>query len=326
MLPYIHSRCFAEYGKTLVFGVALSTCRRNFAGILVACLLALPGLILAAGEGEGSYILDHASLVNGTSNNTLTLSFTTGATAFPATGGWLNIYFPDGFTQPLAANFTLNPAQAALYQVGPASYVQTTYTVNLANVPTATTLDFYYGFVAGGFYLNTTSSALSFLVCSSPDSPTPLSAVPLVLGQPVLAITSATPTPTITVTPTFSTTTSPTISPTFSVSPTITQTFTNTPVGPYKADGAYTYPNPFDLRVFNKVTLRFPADTGIKVDIYNLVGEPVARLGSDNINAVEGWAIWDGSDDYRRKVAGGIYFYRIAGDNRKWTGRFTVLH
>jgi hypothetical protein len=310
------------------FEAALGLLRRFYPLFLTVLLLAGPAClkaVAAPGAGEGGYTLTSApsSLVNNTGGNTLTLNFTTGLTTFAATGGYINICVPEGFSAPNSNNFFLDPYKASQYQVN-SWYSGLTLSVNLVNVPNGTSLVFYYGYTPGGFYVNTPTAQAGFSVQSVADG---LSTDAVsVGGQPVFSLTLPTPTitPTLTVTSTISPTFS--VSPTFTATPTITLTWTNTPVGPEIPTGAYTYPNPFDLRIFDKVTLRFPPDTGVAINIFNLAGEPVARIQQGNMNLNEGWAIWDGRDDYGRKVAGGIYFYRIRGDARKWTGKFIVVY
>ncbi len=278
-----------------------------------------------AGAGEGSYTTNPDTLITGTQNNTLVLSYVTGADGVSSTGGVVNFTFPYGFGVPSQNSFYLSPTNTAQPRLS-YSYSGLDVTVRILD-PLApyTSLMFWYGFNPGGFTLSAVTPTASFLVSSNAFSTDPSSAYALAV-QPTIAIIAPTPT----ITPTFSA--SPTISPTFTISPTstntptVTPTFTETPLGPSISSGCYSYPNPFDLRDYDKVTFRFPPDTNVHLQVYNLVGEPVATLPGSAIQDQQGWAVWNGRDDYGRQVSGGLYFYRVKGDNHTWVGKFTVLH
>ena len=133
-------------------------------------------------------------------------------------------------------------------------------------------------------------------------------------------------TPTFTASPTFSASQTFTISPTPSITPTATATPTNTPVGPAPQTGFYTYPNPYDKRVYSLVTVRFPpTNESVSVEIFNLAGLPVRALPASDIQNTLGVASWKGEDDYGRQVAGGLYFVRLKTPGGTWVRKMTVL-
>jgi hypothetical protein len=248
-------------------------------------------------------------------------------------GAMLQFYMPD-FTAPNSSNFYINPSQTWFLEGAGYSFSGNTVTVNVSDVPQGEVLEFFYGYNSG------TSNPGIQVLTSNPSTNIQVAAavgnhdwdtrklVPRLTPVGPIIIFSMTPTvsPTITITATITQTYTHT--PTCTASPTITQTYTYTPVGPEFPDHAYTYPNPFDLRKFDKVTFRFPKDQGISVEVFNIVGEPVNLLpaGDPKINEAEGWAIWNGRDQYNNLVSGGIYYYRIRGQASSRLGRFTVIH
>jgi hypothetical protein len=73
------------------------------------------------------------------------------------------------------------------------------------------------------------------------------------------------------------------------------------------------YPNPFNPAT----TFQFevPAESRIRLIVYNLLGEAVRTLVDESVEAGLHRATWDGKDDAGRSVVSGVYFYRMeAGD------------
>jgi hypothetical protein len=281
----------------------------------------------------GAYSLNPNILVKETFQS-MTIEWVNPQAAIPASGGLLVIDFPACFTPPNKNNFYIaNKDAQYLLSTASQPYTFTSsvsgsqVTIKLAGVPMDTPVDFEYGFGTAGFTINTLEDSVQLLVSGILDGPnTSVSyAVPL-QSQPVIQLTEPAPVLSATLTPTMSNSPSFTISPTFSVSPTITVTYTTTPLGQIIPNNAYAYPNPFDLRSYSKVTLRFPPDHNVVIDLFKVSGEPVTQLRGPAINEALGWAVWDGRDQYGRLVAGGVYFYRIRGSARRLVGKFTVLH
>jgi hypothetical protein len=251
------------------------------------------------------------------------LVYQAGATAWPATGGLLTIFFPAGIDPPTASNFYVAPSFAS--KVQSYSFSGTTVEVQVKDLLPGAFLPFFYGYNSTGFAVVGTNSPINFGMMAYVDSVsagpgsivTPASAsAPLLIVTPTM---TATISATFTVSPTFSET--PTVTPTF----TITETFTETPVGPEQVNTVYSYPNPFDQKKFDKCTFRFPSAANAQVTVFNLVGEPVREIPSSDINAAQGWAVWPGVDDYMRKVTGGLYFVRVRLPNSTMVKKFTVL-
>ncbi len=56
-------------------------------------------------------------------------------------------------------------------------------------------------------------------------------------------------------------------------------------------------------------------DNHLKIVIYNLLGQKVRTLISENQSAGNHSVIWDGTDDNGNEVSNGIYFYCLQSDN-----------
>jgi hypothetical protein len=278
----------------------------------------------AVGQGSWNFVPSAQPLVTGNSGYTGVLTYKSGASAWPASGGLLTIFFPAGLDMPDPTNFYAAPAYAAKVIPTPV-FNSRTVSVEVRNLAPGDSIAFYYGYNPTGLAVSTTISPLTFGVMSySQDVNSGPGALVTPNGQASVAVVTPTLTRTVTATPTISATVteSPTITPTFS----ITQTFTQTPVGMEQANTVYSYPNPFDLKKFQKCTFRFPNAASAQVTVFNLVGEPVRQLPDADVNAAQGWAIWPGVDDYSRKVTGGLYFVRVRLPNTTMVKKFTVLH
>ena len=286
-------------------------------------------VLAGATAGEGSYTTAPSTLINGNGGQSLTINFVSGATAIPSSGGLISVLFPLGFDAPVGGgNFYIHPSQSTLLLNGASSYSQSGQQVNiqLKNLPASGSVDFLYGFIPGGFTVNTAASSVSLTVSSNPESIT-LAAAALAV-QPTIAVYSPTftSTPTVTLTPTITPT--PSISSTFTNSPTVTSTYTETPIGPLEDGEVYAYPNPFNLAKRAFCTFRFPASIGspVEIQVFNLMAEPVRTLNSAVINQPQGWATWDGRDDQFNPVPGGLYLVRVKGPSTTLTSKFVVFH
>ena len=74
-------------------------------------------------------------------------------------------------------------------------------------------------------------------------------------------------------------------------------------------------PNPFNATT--EIRFHLPADlvgAGLRLAIYNLLGQVVADLPLENLRVGENRVGWDGTDDKGRPVASGLYIYRLAGN------------
>ncbi|MCK4653584.1 MAG: lamin tail domain-containing protein, partial [Candidatus Cloacimonetes bacterium] len=69
------------------------------------------------------------------------------------------------------------------------------------------------------------------------------------------------------------------------------------------------YPNPFNPET--TIYYQLPEDSPVEISIYNLKGQKVKTLISDQLSAGEHSVAWNGNDDFGEPVSSGIYFYRI---------------
>ena len=69
------------------------------------------------------------------------------------------------------------------------------------------------------------------------------------------------------------------------------------------------YPNPFNPQTIIRFTL--PAETWVKIEIFNILGQKVRDLVDQNLPAGVKEISWNGKDSRGTDVGSGIYFYRI---------------
>jgi hypothetical protein len=86
---------------------------------------------------------------------------------------------------------------------------------------------------------------------------------------------------------------------------------------------AQNAPNPFNP----VTTIRFglPAPRHVRLTVYDLVGRPVIRLLDTDLEAGMHEAEWRGHDDRGRRVASGVYIYRIQTDGFEQTRRLSLI-
>lgn len=293
------------------------------------------------GSGSYAYTLynnllqpeDPAYVVPGDGGYSLDVTYTAAA-SFQA-NGVLAFQFPPDFQ--VTGTPTYEVPQGEQYEVSSITPFNqgVSITVNGLNPGDPLTLEFEAGGNPGFSELSSTSqSSESVQVWANPLPQAELAGSGQVPTPPPIQVWTATATPTVTptftVSPNWTATDTPTatISPTFTISPTVTATPTNTPIGPEPsaAQGFYSYPNPFDLRYYPFVTVRFqPTSGNVQIAIFDLLGNPVRLRRGLNVDAAGGWAQWDGTDDYGREVAGGLYFVRLKGPSGTKVHKMTVV-
>ena len=78
---------------------------------------------------------------------------------------------------------------------------------------------------------------------------------------------------------------------------------------------AYQFNSFINIAVSNisrpDLSFNFPKDSKVEIDIYNIKGQKVKRLISDDFIAGKHQIIWDGKNNYDKQVSSGIYFYRL---------------
>ena len=83
------------------------------------------------------------------------------------------------------------------------------------------------------------------------------------------------------------------------------------------------YPNPFNPQTNINFTLN--TDSYVDLIIYNLKGQKVKYLADSNLEAGSHTYIWDGTNSQNKKVASGVYFYRLKTDKYSSTHKMLLL-
>ncbi|MDQ7052036.1 MAG: right-handed parallel beta-helix repeat-containing protein [candidate division KSB1 bacterium] len=88
------------------------------------------------------------------------------------------------------------------------------------------------------------------------------------------------------------------------------------------------YPNPYVVRnagVPLRVSLELPQRERVRLAVYDLLGRQVAILVDDVLSKGRHSFSWYGSNATDRRVAQGVYFYRLETSGRFLRGRFLVI-
>ncbi len=72
------------------------------------------------------------------------------------------------------------------------------------------------------------------------------------------------------------------------------------------------YPNPFNPET--TINFNLPQDSKVVLDIYNLKGQRVKRLVSDNFVKGNHQVVWNGTNEASQDVTSGVYLYKIVTD------------
>ncbi|HEU4435894.1 MAG TPA: multicopper oxidase domain-containing protein [candidate division Zixibacteria bacterium] len=83
------------------------------------------------------------------------------------------------------------------------------------------------------------------------------------------------------------------------------------------------YPNPFNPET--QISFRLPNAGNVDLRVFNILGQEVRRLVSEEKQAGEHTIRWDGRDDRGALVASGIYFYRLETPEIKITKQMLFL-
>lgn len=84
---------------------------------------------------------------------------------------------------------------------------------------------------------------------------------------------------------------------------------------PYEYNLSQNYPNPFNPET--EIGYQLPEASHVTLTIYNLMGQKIRMLVNTTMSSGYHYVKWDGTNDLGRKVASGIYLYRMHA------GRFT---
>jgi len=83
------------------------------------------------------------------------------------------------------------------------------------------------------------------------------------------------------------------------------------------------YPNPFNPTTTINYSLK--EDSKVSINIYNIKGQKVKQLTTDQLSAGQHSVVWDGRDDNNKQVSSGIYFYKLKTNNYEKTRKMILL-
>lgn len=69
------------------------------------------------------------------------------------------------------------------------------------------------------------------------------------------------------------------------------------------------YPNPFNPET--KISFSILNDSNVKLSVYNIKGQKVIQLISDQLSAGQHFVVWNGMDNNSQFVSSGVYFYQL---------------
>jgi hypothetical protein len=84
-----------------------------------------------------------------------------------------------------------------------------------------------------------------------------------------------------------------------------------------------SYPNPFNAST--QISFALPQAGSVRLEIYNILGQPVRTLLDGDQPAGERSVLWDGTDRNGRVLSSGIYFYKISFGGQVKVGRMNLL-
>jgi len=83
------------------------------------------------------------------------------------------------------------------------------------------------------------------------------------------------------------------------------------------------YPNPFNPAT--SISFSLPVGRNIELEIYNMKGQKVRQLISDQRSAGQHSVFWNGKDDNNKTVSSGIYFYKIKAGEFQSTRKMLLM-
>ena len=83
------------------------------------------------------------------------------------------------------------------------------------------------------------------------------------------------------------------------------------------------YPNPFNPET--SISFSIPEVSNVELSIFNIKGQKVKQLVSDQLSAGQHLVIWDGNDSHNKRVSSGIYFYRLETESKTVTKKMLLL-
>ena len=77
----------------------------------------------------------------------------------------------------------------------------------------------------------------------------------------------------------------------------------------------YNYPNPFNPETTIAFSLT-QSSAFVKLEVYNIKGQKVKQLVSNQLSAGQHSVVWDGKDANDKSVASGIYLFNLKINNK----------
>ena len=74
-----------------------------------------------------------------------------------------------------------------------------------------------------------------------------------------------------------------------------------------------------------KISFSILEERHAEISIYNIKGQKIKQLISDQLSAGEHSVVWDGRDEKNQPVGSGIYFYRLLIDGKSKASRKMIL-
>jgi len=85
----------------------------------------------------------------------------------------------------------------------------------------------------------------------------------------------------------------------------------------------FNYPNPFNPTT--RIKFNLIESGNVKVVIYNIKGQKVKQLISDQLSTGQHSVVWNGTDENNKSVSSGIYFYKLKVANFEKTKKMILL-
>ena len=76
------------------------------------------------------------------------------------------------------------------------------------------------------------------------------------------------------------------------------------------------YPNPFNPETTISFSLTTESTENTEINVYNIRGQKVKQLISDQLSAGQHKAVWNGKDMNGKSVSTGIYLFELKSDGK----------
>ncbi|MDD3174771.1 MAG: T9SS type A sorting domain-containing protein, partial [Herbinix sp.] len=94
-------------------------------------------------------------------------------------------------------------------------------------------------------------------------------------------------------------------------------------INPVQTIEASNYPNPFNPST--NIDFGLPTDGRVNISVYNLKGQKVITLLDEFRNSGRHSVTWNGTDEFSKRVASGVYMYKIQADEGRTIKKMLLL-